>query len=42
MGWEGEGSLLLRRYDVQLFAWYTLTRKFLMSLGTGRVNASQP
>ncbi len=32
MGWEGEGSLLLRRYDVQLFAWYTLPRKFLMSL----------
>ncbi len=20
-GWEGEGSLLLRPYDVQLFAW---------------------
>jgi hypothetical protein len=32
MGWEGEGPLLLRRYDVQLFAWYTLPRKFLASL----------
>jgi hypothetical protein len=32
MGWEGEGPLLLRRYDVQLFAWYTLPRKFLTSL----------
>lgn len=32
MGWEGEGSLLLRRYDVQLFVWYTLPRKFLASL----------
>ncbi|MGH2902458.1 MAG: hypothetical protein ACRDK7_02530 [Solirubrobacteraceae bacterium] len=32
MGWEGEGSLILRRYDVQLFAWYTLPRKFLTSL----------
>jgi hypothetical protein len=28
MGWEGEGPLLLRRYDVQLFVWYTLPRKF--------------
>jgi hypothetical protein len=32
MGWEGEGPLFLRRYDVQLFAWYTLPRKFLTSL----------
>lgn len=32
MGWEGGGSLLLRRYDVQLFVWYTLPRKFLTSL----------
>jgi hypothetical protein len=32
LGWEGEGSLLLRRYDVQLFVWYTLPRKFLTSL----------
>jgi len=32
MGWEGEGPLLLRRYDVQLFVWYTLPRKFLTSL----------
>jgi hypothetical protein len=27
MGWEGKGPLLLRRYDVQLFVWYTLPRK---------------
>jgi hypothetical protein len=32
MGWEGEGPPLLRRYDVQLFVWYTLPRKFLTSL----------
>jgi hypothetical protein len=32
MGWEGEGPLLLRRYDVQLFLWYTLPRKFLTTL----------
>ena len=32
MGWEGEGPLLLRRYDVQLFVWDTLPRKFLTSL----------
>ncbi|MGO9888405.1 MAG: hypothetical protein ACLP0L_10930 [Solirubrobacteraceae bacterium] len=32
MGWEGEGPLLLRRYDVQLFVWYTLPRKFLTTL----------
>ncbi len=32
MGWEGEGPLLLRRYDVQLFVWHTLPRKFLTTL----------
>jgi hypothetical protein len=32
LGWEGEGPLLLRRYDVQLFVWYTLPRKFLTTL----------
>ncbi len=32
IGWEGEGPLLLRRYDVQLFVWYTLPRKFLTPL----------
>jgi hypothetical protein len=32
MGWDGEGPLWLRRYDVQLFVWYTLPRKFLTSL----------
>ena len=39
MGWEGEGPLLLRRYDVQLFAWYTLPRKFLTSLEHKRAAA---
>jgi len=32
MGWDGEGPLLLRRYDIQLFVWYTLPRKFLTTL----------
>jgi hypothetical protein len=32
LGWEGEGPLLLRRYDVQVFAWYQLPVKFLASL----------
>ena len=32
MGWEDDGPLLLRRYDVQLFVWYTLPRKFLTTL----------
>jgi hypothetical protein len=32
LGWEGDGPLVVRRYEVQLFAWYTLPRKFLTSL----------
>jgi hypothetical protein len=32
LGWEGQGPLLVRRYEVQLFAWYTLPRKFLATL----------
>jgi hypothetical protein len=32
IGWHGEGSLLVRRYNVQLFCWYTLPRKFLTSI----------
>ncbi len=37
MGWDGErgeteGGLVLRRYDVQVFVWATLPRKFLASL----------
>jgi hypothetical protein len=32
IGWKGEGPMLLRRYDVQLFVWYTLPRKFLTTL----------
>lgn len=39
MGWEGEGPLLLRRYDVQLFVWYTLPRKFLTTLEHKRETA---
>lgn len=32
MGWDGDSDVLLRRYDVQLFAWYTLPRKFLVGV----------
>lgn len=32
MGWEGEEPLFLRRYDVQLFVWYVLPRKYLVGL----------
>lgn len=32
LGWEGEGPMLLRRYDVQVFAWYQLPVKYLASL----------
>lgn len=32
MGWDGTGALWLRRYDVQVFAWYTLPRTFLATL----------
>ena len=39
LGWEGEGPLLLRRYDVQQFAWYTLPRKFLTDLEHKRQTA---
>ena len=30
MGWEGEEPLFLRRYDVQIFVWYVLPRKYLV------------
>jgi hypothetical protein len=36
LGWDEESPLRLRRYDVQLFAWYTLPRKFLASLQVKR------
>jgi hypothetical protein len=36
LGWEGEGPMLLRRYDVQLFLWYTLPVKFLTSIESKR------
>lgn len=39
LGWEGEGPLLLRRHDVQLFVWYTLPRKFLTTLEQKRAAA---
>jgi hypothetical protein len=39
LGWAGEGPLLLRRYDVQQFAWYTLLRKFLTGLEDKRETA---
>jgi hypothetical protein len=39
LSWAGEGPLLLRRYDVQQFAWYTLPRKFLTGLEDKRETA---
>jgi hypothetical protein len=32
MGWDGAGPLRLRRYDVQVFAWFLLPRTFVVSL----------
>ena len=32
MGWDGSGPLVLRRYDVQVFAWFLLPRTFGVSL----------
>jgi len=40
LGWEREGPLHLRRYDVQLFAWYVLPRKFLAPLEDKREAAA--
>jgi hypothetical protein len=40
MGWEGEESLFLRRYDVQLFVWYVLPRKYLTGLDHKRAVAA--
>lgn len=40
MGWEQEGPLLLRRYDVQQFVWYVLPRKFLAPLDDKREAAA--
>lgn len=40
MGWEGEEPLLLRRYDVQLFVWYVLPRKYLTGLDDKRAVAA--
>lgn len=42
MGWESESEepFLLRRYDVQIFVWYQLPRKFLAPLGRKRAAAS--
>ena len=40
VGWDGEGPLALRRYDVQLFCWYTLPCKFLASIDDKREAAS--
>jgi hypothetical protein len=36
MGWDGSGSLRLRRYDVQVFVWFTLPRTFLATLDQRR------
>src|SRR6266511_1201693 len=32
LGWDREGPLWVRRYDVQLFAWYQLPHKWLATL----------
>lgn len=40
MGWEGEDALFLRRYDVQLFVWYVLPRKYLAELDDKRAVAA--
>jgi hypothetical protein len=40
MGWEGEEPLFLRRYDVQLFVWYVLPRKYLAELDDKRAVAA--
>lgn len=32
MGWNGAGPFYLRHYDVQMFVWYILPRKFLTDL----------
>lgn len=36
LGWERQGPLLLRRYDVQLFLWYQLPLKWLVPLAEKR------
>lgn len=33
LGWHEEGPKHLRRYDIQMFVWYVLPRKFLASVG---------
>jgi hypothetical protein len=40
MGWDGASALRLRRYDVQVFAWYTLPRTFLATLDQRRQAAA--
>ncbi len=40
MGWEREGDVYLRRYDVQLLVWYQLPTKFLASLDEKRAVAA--
>jgi hypothetical protein len=32
LGWDGDGSLRLRRYDLQLYLWYQLPTKYLAPL----------
>ncbi len=39
MGWPGSGSFLIRQYDVQMFLWYTLPRKFITDLAHKRAVA---
>jgi hypothetical protein len=40
MGWERDGTLLLRRYDVQLWVWYALPREIVASFELSRAAAA--
>ncbi|WP_028057676.1 hypothetical protein [Candidatus Solirubrobacter pratensis] len=39
-GWDGEGPLRLRRYDLQLYLWYQLPTKYLAPLDAKRAAAA--
>lgn len=36
LGWDGEGSLRIRRYDLQIYLWYQLPTKYLAPLEAKR------
>ena len=39
-GWDGEGALRLRQYDLQLYLWYQLPTKYLAPLDAKRAAAA--